>query len=490
MNKTIIAVVAIFLAAQAGLYMAFFGSEDQGGQARPAMAVDVMTLQKKPVEYKFDLPGRITPYRQSQVRPQVSGVITKRLFEEGAYVEKGQQLYQIDETPYLAALNSAKADLRSAKATAKAAKAKLNRYKELVKIDAVSRQENDDVRAENDQAAAMVAVAEASIAIAQTNFDYTKVYAPISGRIGRSFVTDGALVTANQTEPMAIITQLNPVYVDMQQSGEDIVEFRKRIALKTAEGAANVPVTLMLGGEKGNVYGKKGRLQFSEVTVDSTTGSIALRALFDNPDGILLPGLFVRAQIDLGTERELLVPQRATTRTPDGGLRAWVVDESNKAQPRQLDVVKAYNDQWIVRGGVKVGERLIMAGYQKVQPGMQVTSELWVDPNAPQTQPAQQPAAEEAEKPVAQERIEKSIPEAAEPKATEEAMDDAEAIDEASDEPIATEPQEDAQATPVEEEAVEEETVKAPRVKAPEPEMDDDADTDADTEETQKVEQE
>ena len=359
MNKKIIVIILLVLAAQAGLYMAFFGGDGGAqGQQPPAMAVAVKTLKMQPVTYTFEAPGRVVAYRQSQVRPQISGVITESLFEQGTYVEKGQQLYQIDETPF-------RAELNSVKATAKAAKARLDRYDELVKIDAVSQQETEDVRAQYDQATAAVAVA-------QVNLDYTKVYAPISGYIGRTLVTDGALVTANQAEPIAVITQLDPVYVDLQMSGDDVAQFRMR-----SLGLESIPVRLFLGGEQGFAYPLEGALKFSEVTVDTTTGAVALRAVFDNPDGILLPGMFVRTVLELKSTEALLVPQRATTRTPDGNLVAWVVDEANKAQKRVLKVEQPYQDQWIVVDGVEVGDRLIMAGYQKVQPDMPVTSELW-----------------------------------------------------------------------------------------------------------------
>ncbi len=403
MNKTVIVVILLVLAAQAGLYMAFFGNDNGGTQNQqpPAMAVSVKTLKKQPVTYKYESPGRVVAYRQSQVRPQVSGVITESLFEQGTRVEKGQQLYQIDEAPFLAELNSAKA-------TAKAAKSRLDRYNELVKIKAVSQQETDDVIAEYDQA-------KAALEVAQVNFDYTKVYAPISGYIGRTLVTDGALVTSNQAEPIAIITQLNPVYVDMQLSGDDVAQFRMH-----SVGMETIPVRVRLGGEKGSEYPITGKLKFSEVTVDTTTGAVAMRAIFDNPEGILLPGMFVRSVLELKSSDELLVPQRATTRMPDGSLVAWIVDESNKAQKRVLEVEQAYKDQWIVKGGVDVGDRLIMAGYQKVQPDMPVRSELW-NPNG---KSAQQAPAKAAPKQATPAEDVKQPAEAPAPEAAEEVVEE------------------------------------------------------------------
>lgn len=431
MNKTVIVVILLVLAAQAGLYMAFFGNDNGGAQNQqpPAMAVSVKTLKKQPVTYKYESPGRVVAYRQSQVRPQVSGVITKSLFEQGTRVEKGQQLYQIDEAPFLAELNSAKA-------TAKAAKSRLDRYNELVKIKAVSQQETDDVIAEYDQA-------KAALEVAQVNFDYTKVYAPISGYIGRTLVTDGALVTSNQAEPIAIITQLNPVYVDMQLSGDDVAQFRMH-----SIGMETIPVRVRLGGEKGSEYPITGKLKFSEVTVDTTTGAVAMRAIFDNPEGILLPGMFVRSVLELKSSDELLVPQRATTRLPDGSLVAWIVDESNKAQKRVLEVEQAYKDQWIVKGGVEVGDRLIMAGYQKVQPDMPVRSELW----NPNSKAAQQAPAKDVKQPA-----EAPAPEVAE-EAVEETMNtDVVPADEQLDDESSEDVMEDDM---IEEETIEEEVLE------------------------------
>lgn len=431
MNKTVIVVILLVLAAQAGLYMAFFGNDNGGAQNQqpPAMAVSVKTLKKQPVTYKYESPGRVVAYRQSQVRPQVSGVITESLFEQGTRVEKGQQLYQIDEAPFLAELNSAKA-------TAKAAKSRLDRYNELVKIKAVSQQETDDVIAEYDQA-------KAALEVAQVNFDYTKVYAPISGYIGRTLVTDGALVTSNQAEPIAIITQLNPVYVDMQLSGDDVAQFRMH-----SVGMETIPVRVRLGGEKGSEYPITGKLKFSEVTVDTTTGAVAMRAIFDNPEGILLPGMFVRSVLELKSSDELLVPQRATTRMPDGSLVAWIVDESNKAQKRVLEVEQAYKDQWIVKGGVDVGDRLIMAGYQKVQPDMPVRSELW----NPNRKAAQQAPAKDVKQPV-----EAPAPEVAEDAVEETMNTDVVPADEQLEEESSEEVMEEEM---IEEETIEEEVLE------------------------------
>lgn len=350
---------------------------EEGGEAH-AMAgamvssVSVLEMQTQKINVTRSLPGRVSALRQSQVRPQVNGIITERLFEEGVYVEKGQQLYQIDDARYKAALTSAEADLKSAKSNIASINARASRYKKLVKIDAVSRQEYDDVKAQLDQANAEVAVAEAAVAVAQVNLDYTKVYAPISGRIGRSLVTEGALVTANQTSSMAVITQLDPVYVDMQLASAEVVVIQQAIKNQ----ADSLPVTLLLGENNQMVYPLKGSLKFSEVTIDETTGSVTLRAVVPNPEGVLLPGLFVRASLELGEENALLIPQRATTRNPDGSLSVWVVS-NGKASPASIQVSRAYQDSWIVTEGIKPGDQVIIEGYQKIRPGADVQTSPW-----------------------------------------------------------------------------------------------------------------
>ncbi|HAU25845.1 MAG TPA: efflux RND transporter periplasmic adaptor subunit, partial [Alteromonas australica] len=245
----------------------------QAQQARPAPSVSVLTLANQPITHELVLPGRITPSRQSQIRPQVDGVITERLFEEGAQVEKGQQLYQIDDVRYRAQLNSAIADVKSAQANLKTLEAKARRYDDLIQQNAISQQEFDDVIAQKEQAQAAISVAEASVDLAKVNVGYTQVYAPISGQISRSFVTEGTLVTANQTQQLATITQLDPVYVDMQESGQAILTLRKQIQKQGA-----LPVEITLNESTNEKYTHVGSVKFSEVTVDEGTGSVALRA--------------------------------------------------------------------------------------------------------------------------------------------------------------------------------------------------------------------
>lgn len=341
-------------------------------QGMPAPSVSVVTLNQQPVVHEMVLPGRVSPSRQSQVRPQVDGVITERLFEEGAHVEKGQQLYQIDEARYLAQLNSAKADLKSVQANLKTLEAKARRYDDLVAQNAVSKQEYDDVIAQKDQAQAAISVAEAAVDVAKVNMGYTKVYAPISGRISRSYVTEGTLVTTNQAQQLATITQLDPVYIDMQESGSSIITLRQSMR---KQGSMDVELTVdEVTGER---YDKTGSVKFSEVTVDESTGSVTLRAEMPNPDGVLLPGLFVKGHVITGRENALLVPQRATTRQPDGSLSVYVVNQNNEVEGRTLEIGKIYRDKYVVISGVSEGEKVIVTGYQKVKPGAKVNPSEW-----------------------------------------------------------------------------------------------------------------
>ena len=372
MKKIILLVILGLAVGTAAFYsMGSDAKEEKAPAQRPPQEVTVTEVQLSRISNQQSLPGRVTAFRQSEVRPQVDGIITQRMFEEGSKVEQGQQLYQIDDARYKALLNSAVADLKSAQATVRSTAAKAERYKELVKVQAISKQEYDDIVAQINSARAQVAVAQAAVDLAQVNLDYTKVYAPIAGQIGRSFVTDGTLVTANQSQALAMITQLDPVYVDMQQSLSEsgMADIQSQMV-----GNETIPVRLTTGSQgSGKAYIHEGTLKFSEVTVEQTTSSIALRALFPNPDGTLLPGSFVRATLDLGGSEALLVPQRATSRSADGSLRVWVVDEQNKAHPKTIVANKTYQDQWIVESGLTAGERIIVEGYQKVKPDSVVT---------------------------------------------------------------------------------------------------------------------
>lgn len=358
--------------------------EGAGGQALP---VSAKTLAMETVVHSEQLPGRTTAFKVAEIRPQVSGVIMERSFVEGGEVKEGQQLYQIDPAIYRANYESALADLQRARANVKSVQAKEERYAELVEIDAVSRQEYDDIEAELATARADIAVAQANVKTAKVNLDYTKVYSPISGRIGKSAVTEGALVTANQAELLARVTQLDPIYVDMNQSSTDLMRIRNELGEEQ-----DVPVTLVL--DNGDEYAHEGTLQFSEVTVDATTGTVQLRALFPNPDRVLLPGLFVQAFVQLGKQEHILVPQKAAIRDKDGNLSVWVIGADSTVNPRVIQVSKEYKDQWIVTSGVNAGEQIVTEGFQKIQPGMKVQPTP-ASPNAEQA--AIQQAGEQME---------------------------------------------------------------------------------------------
>nr|WP_250646693.1 efflux RND transporter periplasmic adaptor subunit [Pseudemcibacter aquimaris] len=338
----------------------------------PPPAVSVLQINTETINREEILPGRVAAFRQAEIRPQVEGIITERLFEEGAAVERGQALYQIDDTPYRAALASANADLVSAEANLRAATAKEARFKELIKTNAVSGQAYDDVKAELDRATANIAVAKANIEVAQVNLNYTKVYAPISGRIGRTMVTEGALVTTNQSDSLTQITQLDPIYIDISQPGNDALRLRSEMS-----NGNDLPVQVVLDNAAGVSYEEQGVLKFSDVVVEESTGSVGLRALMPNKSQLLLPGLFVRVKIELGEQDALLVPQRATTRNPDGTLTVWTIDANNQVSPKMITVSGAHGDQWIVSSGLNSGDTIVIEGYQKIGPGMTVMPSPW-----------------------------------------------------------------------------------------------------------------
>jgi membrane fusion protein (multidrug efflux system) len=370
--KTKIITVLIVLLAVSSTY--WYLNRQQPAQAvnptsaPPAVAVSVLTVTAEPVQMSLSLPGRSAPFSQSQVRPQVSGIIKERLFEEGALVAKGQPLYQLDDARYQANLKAAQANLLSAKANHKATRARYNRVKSLVSKNAVSQQDLDDVEAQLDQAEADISVAQAAVELEQINVDYSRVYAPLAGQIGKSRLTVGALVTASQAEALTVITQLDPVYVDLQVSSEQAVLIQHSLSQ-----GQTMPVKIQAAG-----HSFSGTLAFSEVTVDPTTGSVAVRVVTENPAHVLLPGMFVHADVMLGEQQAFRVPQRATVRTPDGRLLVWVVDpNNNQVSQRMLDVNRAEHDQWVVTGGLQSGEQIVVEGYHKLSPGAQVTTSHW-----------------------------------------------------------------------------------------------------------------
>ncbi len=344
---------------------------EQAAQQPPA--VGVVTLKTEPLKISTELPGRTSAYRVAEVRPQVSGIILKRNFVEGSDVKAGQSLYQIDPATYQAAYDSAKGDLTQAQANARIAQLTVKRYKPLLGTKYISQQDYDTAVAMAAQNDAAVQVAKANVETARINLAYTKVTSPISGRIGKSSVTEGALVQNAQTTALATVQQLDPMYVDVTQSSEDFMRLRSELEsgqLKQNDGKANV--TLLM--QNGNSYPQTGTLEFSDVTVDETTGSITLRAFVPNPNHALLPGMFVRARLDEGTNpNALLVPQQAVARTPTGQATVMVVGADNKVEARQVTTSQAIGDKWLVTDGVKAGERVISTGLQRAKPGAQVT---------------------------------------------------------------------------------------------------------------------
>jgi membrane fusion protein (multidrug efflux system) len=347
--------------------------QNAGPPQAPMAEVSVVTVERQSVPLATEMPGRTSAYRVAEVRPQVSGIVLKRLFEEGSTVKAGQQLYQIDPATYQAAVQSAHADLAKARANLKSVEAKAARYADLVQINAVSRQDYDDVVATQDQAKAQILVAQAAVETARINQDYTKVYAPISGRIGKSAVTEGALVTANQAVALATITQLDPIYVDVSQSSSELLRLRQAIAAGVVRQAGDQAAVRLTIEGAGQPYAQEGRLKFSDVTVDQSTGAVQLRAVFPNPKAELYPGLFVRARVDQGVrDNSILIPQQSLVRNPDGSTVVWVVGDGNKAGPRPVTIGPAVGDQWLVESGLNAGDKVVVAGLQKIRPGAEV----------------------------------------------------------------------------------------------------------------------
>ena len=350
----------------------------QGGKGRqPAQApvpeVATVKVSMEPVALTTELPGRTSAYRVAEIRPQVNGLIQKRLFTEGSHVNAGQVLYQIDPAPFQAVLDNAKAAVAKAEANLAAIRSRAERYKELLPEKAVSQQDYDDAAAALKQTEADIESWKAMAQTARINLGYTRIVAPISGRIGRSNVTEGALVTAQQPTPLSIIQQLDTVYVDVPQSTTERLRLKRSLenGRLNQSGAGQKKVKLFL--EDGSAYPLAGTLQFRDVTVDPTTGSVILRVVFPNPQGVLLPGMFVRAVVREGIkERAILIPQQAVSRDPKGNPFALVVNAGGKVQQRMLTLDRAIGDRWLVTTGLASGDRVIVEGMQKVRPGASV----------------------------------------------------------------------------------------------------------------------
>jgi len=336
-------------------------------------AVSVVTIEAQPVALQSDLPGRTSPYQVSDVRPQINGIIQARLFKEGSDVRAGQLLYRIDPAPYQATYDQAVAQLANAKASLITARLKSERYADMVKINAVSHQDADDARAVADEDVATVQQETAAVESARINLAYTKITAPIGGRIGTSTFTPGALVTNGQTGALTTIQKLDPIYVDVAQTAEELLALKDDMARTSGNRAVTPSVAVRLQLGNGRPYGLPGRLQFTDVTVDQTTGSVTLRAIFPNPKAVLLPGMYVRAEVVEGVDPVgILAPQQAVTRDEKGQATAMVVDAQGRAQPRILTLAGAVGNQWRVTDGLKAGDRLIVMGAANAKPGAPV----------------------------------------------------------------------------------------------------------------------
>ncbi|MDR3509143.1 MAG: efflux RND transporter periplasmic adaptor subunit [Caulobacteraceae bacterium] len=361
--------VALSTLALSAALLSGCGQKPTGGMGMGGPAqVGYVVAQTQPVALTAELTGRTSAFRVSDVRPQVGGLIQKRLFQEGAYVRAGQPLYQIDPATYRASLQSAQASLAQAKAALTTAKLKADRYKELIALNAISRQDNDDAQATYLQDVANVAAQQAAVDQARINLEYTRVLAPISGRIGKSSVTEGALVTASQTTALATIQDLDQIYVDVTQSASDLLKLKRALTGGALGQPTSAEVKLTL--DDGSPYPTPGRLAFSDVTVDEGTGSVILRAVFPNPGGVLLPGLFVRATVSTGVASSgILIPQAAVSRDPKGQATVYLVGAGDKAEARVITVGQTVGDKWLVTDGLKPGDRVIVEGLQKVRPG-------------------------------------------------------------------------------------------------------------------------
>lgn len=354
--------------------------------------VGIVVVKPEKASLTTELSGRTVPHMIAEVRPQVSGIIKKRQFTEGSDVKAGQLLYQIDPATYEAAFASARAAQARVEANLVSLRLTEGRYRDLVNIKAVSQQDYDNAAAALKQAEADLAFAKAAVETARINLAYTKVTAPISGRIGRSTVTDGALVTANQPAALATVQQLDSMYVDVTQSTTELLKLKQNLANGIMKKSHSAHVKLLL--EDGSTYPLTGILKFSEVTVDQSTGSVTLRAVFPNPKQTLLPGMFVRAVLEEGVdENAILIPQRGVTRNPKGDALVMVVGAEEKVEPRTIKVVRTVGDSWLVSEGLKAGDRVILEGVQKARPGTAVKAVPFGTAPAATPAGAPQPAA-------------------------------------------------------------------------------------------------
>lgn len=359
--------------------------------------VSALKVSPEQITLTTELPGRVSAYRIAEVRPQVSGIIQRRLFTEGALVKAGDVLYQIDPAPFQAAYDNAKSALGRAEANLPAIKLRFERYRELLVDRAVSQQEFDDVSAAYKQVEADINYWKASVESARINLGYTRVTAPISGRIGKSNVTEGALVTANQPTALSTIQQLDPIYVDVPQSTTELMDLQRRLEEGRIKHDGKEQSRIKLKFEDGKVYPVEGTLQFRDVTVDPTTGSVIIRAIFPNKGEKLLPGMFVRAIVKEGVNKNaILVPQQAVSRDPKGNPYCLIVDAGGKSQIRPLVLDRAIDNRWLVQKGLSAGDQVIVEGIQRARPGVQVNAipfrenEAKVNTSEPQAKPSPQ----------------------------------------------------------------------------------------------------
>ncbi|EKN46876.1 MULTISPECIES: efflux RND transporter periplasmic adaptor subunit [Pseudomonas syringae group] len=340
--------------------------------------VGVLSVQAQRVVFSTELPGRTAPFMIAEIRPQVSGIVQKRSFTEGSTVKAGQVLYLIDPATYRATYNSDLAALAKAEASLTSVRLKNERYKELAALDAVSRQDYDDAVSSLGESRADVASAKANVESSRINLAYTQVNAPITGRIGKSGITPGALVTANQTSTMATIQQLDPIYVDVTQPSAALLRLKKSLSNGEIQKSGATAAKVRLKLEDGSLYPLEGTLEFSDVTVDQDTGAITLRAVFPNPNADLLPGMYVRAVLEEGfKEQGLLVPQQAVSRDSTGKPMAYVVGKDNTLERRELTTDRAIGDQWLISSGLNVGDQLVVDGQQRASAGVKVKTVPW-----------------------------------------------------------------------------------------------------------------
>lgn len=379
--------IALLFAASSLILAGCNDSQSAVNTAPKDPEVGVVTLALQSTTLKSELAGRTAAQMVAQIRPQVGGIVQKRAFTEGAMVKAGELLYQIDPASYQAAQANAKASVARAEATAAAARLKAKRQADLFAIEAISQQDNEDAQTALQQAEADVASARAALETASINLDRTRIVSPIAGRVEASTVTPGALVTANQETALTTVQQLDPIYVDIPQSSLEVLQLRKALssgALKSEGEAARIQLVL----EDGSTYAHEGKLQFAGVTVNTTTGAVTLRALVPNPERLLMPGMYVRARLDKGTDPEaLLVPQPGIGRDNTGKATALVVNAENKVEQRKVEVAEAIGTNWRVTDGLKAGERVIVEGSGKVRPGQSVRV-VDVQPVAGNTAPA------------------------------------------------------------------------------------------------------